>query len=133
MSSKPNNQQRTPIEFECNDCNGWIILNINTGLRGNFLVVCPNCNREHPRTFEKGEMTQSTSEIRIVHPVDGLKITRMANSAKEKIIPMKSAYSKTRRLQIVEKVRCGFLEDSKMMMLAREKGIIDGYEKYEES
>lgn len=94
---------RKLFEFFCNDCNGWILINLNEGLRGNFLVECPECGRKHPRTLtDSGKVVVTTTEYK-VNGKTQVKITRENyNNSGEVIVPMKSAYSKKPRLDEVE-------------------------------
>lgn len=90
---------RRLFEFFCNDCDGWILVNLNEQLRGEFLVECPSCKRQHPREFKNGEMVTSTTEIKVKGKV-GMSIVRnfAEGKGKEIIKPMPSAYSKKSRL-----------------------------------
>lgn len=108
-------------EFYCNDCDGWILLNLNTNLSGDFMVQCPNCGRKHPRTFEnKGgniEFRQDTTEYKIRgdRKLVAIRNFKEGDGKLEVIIPMKSAYSKKSRidkaLQSVSKIQAQAWKD----------------------
>ena len=97
------------FEFYCNDCDGWILVNLNEDLRGDIIVQCPKCGRRHPRTLVDGELTMPTFEVKVAGK-SKLKIIRGgADSADEVIVPMPSAYSKTSRLDLVQHKKTGGL------------------------
>jgi predicted Zn finger-like uncharacterized protein len=87
---------REMIEFECNDCQGFFRINLNLGVDGDFVVECPKCKRQHPRSIKKGEVVAATVEARIYRDGEGKRIKR---NGKENMkldvisVPM-SAYSK---------------------------------------
>jgi hypothetical protein len=100
---------RRIFEFYCNDCDGWILVNLNEELRGSILVQCPACGRRHPRTLVNGELATPTFEVKIagkskVHIVRG-----GSDLADEVIVPMPSAYSKESRLDKVQHKKTGGL------------------------
>lgn len=93
---------RTLIEFHCNDCNGWFIVNHNLSWDGDFLFVCPKCGREHPRHVSKGVMNDNRYEVRTIGgKTVPFNISRNASTASERIMPTMSAYSKEPRLEKV--------------------------------
>jgi hypothetical protein len=121
--------EKEPFEFYCNDCHGWFIVHLNTSIRGNFIIVCPNCEHEHPRTIEDGQMLERVDSNNRFTDFDNNRYnskTRVVirNHTKHKhdrIIPLKSAYSKKPRLHQLEKVRGGFLAESWVNKASGEK------------
>lgn len=100
---------REIIEFECNDCQGFFIVNLNTEINGDFRFVCPECQREHPRTVEGGKLVGREIE-RLYKDGIGKGVTRNgAEGRGERILIMKSAYSREKRLGKLE--RGGFLAE----------------------
>jgi|APFre7841882654_1041346.scaffolds.fasta_scaffold45719_3 hypothetical protein len=123
------------FEFYCNDCDGWILVNLNEDIRGEVVIRCPNCDREHPRNLENGEMTMpagygssKTDEIKIPKGIRvGMKITRNGTKdANDVIVPMKSAYSKTSRLDNVQNQRTGGLVGTVELWLQHALGFAEG-------
>ena len=118
---------RETFEFYCNDCFGWFLVNLNIHKRGDVAVICPNCDREHPRTIVDGEVLASNNwgfkdgdDNR--YKSNHLMINRTdINRNAERIIPMKSAYSKEPRLHLLERVRGGFLAEAWMRKAANEE------------
>lgn len=113
---------RRLYEFFCNDCDGWIMLTLNTNHSGNFGIKCPNCGRIHPRCFKKNEIQMPNSEVRVVGKKQPMSITREGYDTKEVIVPMNSAYSKKSRLDKLEKDR------GVMAELWARRAYEDGYE-----
>jgi predicted metal-binding protein len=100
---------RELIEFECNDCNGFFTVNLNLSINGNFLFVCPQCGRQHPRSVEKGQMNGKIIE-RIYNSGEGKRIRRNSmEGVGDRIIVPKSAYRKVSKLKEIEEARGGFL------------------------
>lgn len=64
-------------EFYCNDCDGYIRVKLNMALNIAIEVVCPNCERKHPRSIRNGLIYEGGND-----------------SSKEEIMVPKSAYSK---------------------------------------
>ena len=98
---------RELVEFHCNDCDGYFRVNLNLAVEGDFLVVCPKCGREHPRSIKAGKVVGDVIERIYRDGVGG----RMARNSKEGvgdriIVPM-SAYSKESMLERME--RGGFM------------------------
>jgi hypothetical protein len=94
---------RETVEFHCNDCSGYFLVNLNVGWTGMFLFVCPECGREHPRTITKGVMDSTQYGVRAMKdkkvPVSVTRDTYAEkDERRERIVVMKSAYSKTPRL-----------------------------------
>lgn len=94
---------RETVEFHCNDCVGYFLVNLNVNWTGMFLFVCPECGREHPRTITKGVMDSTSTEVRAMKdkkvPVSVQRDFQPEKDARrERIVVMKSAYSKTPRL-----------------------------------
>ena len=71
---------RELVEFHCNDCNGYFRVNLNLAIEGDFLLVCPKCGREHPRSVRAGRMVGNVIE-RIYRDGVGARMTR---NSKEK-------------------------------------------------
>jgi hypothetical protein len=109
---------RELIEFECNDCNGFFRVNLNLEIEGDFLFVCPQCGREHPRTIRKGEMVGDPWD-RFYPQGEGKRIARNNKEKGERIMVPKSAYSKESLLRNVEKG--GFLSALWMRKMAAEQ------------
>ena len=115
---------RTLIEFACNDCIGWFIVNINLGLDGYYAFVCPNCKRAHPREIVKGEVIQKTEEIRTRGNIKiNIRRDGASESNRERILAPISSYSKKPRLELLEKVKSGFMAEAWMRKAAAEIGI----------
>lgn len=122
---------RETFEFYCNDCIGWFLVNLNIAKRGDILVVCPNCAHEHPRSIADGKILADDDVWGYKdHDQNRYKtkkrvVTRACQDQKtaERIVPMKSSYSKKPRLHLLEKVRGGFLAESWMRKAAGEEGI----------
>jgi len=101
---------RRIFEFYCNDCDGWILVNLNEGLRGQVIVQCPNCGRRHPRTLEgSGEMTMPTFEVKVAGKSKVKFVRGGMDNTDEVIVPMPSAYSKKSRLDVVQHKKTGGL------------------------
>lgn len=68
-------------EFYCNDCDGYIRVRLNMAINAAVVVVCPKCNRKHPRIIKDGKIfdTYNAQDERY----------------REEICPTMSAYSKT--------------------------------------
>lgn len=112
---------RCYFEMFCNDCNGWILLNLNEGISGDFMIVCPNCGHEHPRTIKEGVMKED-NEVK-VKGKSRIVINRGSISGtRERIVPMKSAYNKDSRLHALEKKRGGFLAEKWLEKATGERG-----------
>jgi len=113
---------RTLIEFECNDCNGWFIVNFNFEWEGQFLFVCPQCGREHPRNIIKGVISEPRFEIRTIRgKAVPFNIDRYGSAERqgERIVVMKSAYSKTPRLEkVVEPGGTRLLAERRLELIA---------------
>lgn len=113
--------RREPFEFYCSECRGWFIVHLNVAIRGDYIIVCPNCNHEHPRIIRNGEMLEeATHEGCFTDPDKNRYKSKkrsvcrgreIEHSKRERIIPLKSAYSKQSRLHQLEKVRGGFLAE----------------------
>lgn len=122
---------REPMEVHCSNrsgCGGWFIVNLNMAVRGDYILVCPNCGREHARTIRDGAMKSNDQEARFVGGVGKIDIVHVGGGGKpgwERILPMKSAYSKTPRLELVKIVPCGYMNETWMRKAAAEKGAID--------
>ncbi len=41
-------------EFYCNDCDHYMRVKLNMALNISVKVVCPNCQRKHPRSIKNG-------------------------------------------------------------------------------
>jgi len=118
---------RQTFEFYCNDCHGYILVRLSMVKDQNILVVCPNCRREHPRVIKGGELKSELfkdkhgfycyGDDRYANN-DVLSRNHMENTG-ERILPMKSAYSKERRLHVVEKA--GFMAERWLEKAEREK------------
>ena len=68
-------------EFYCNDCDGYVRFKVNAALKDHrVVVVCPNCNRKHPRLVIDGRVYDKSSG--------------MGARDEEEVCPPKSAYSK---------------------------------------
>lgn len=105
----PQIAQRELIEMHCNDCNGYFTVNLNMEIEGDYVLVCPNCGHEHPRTIKKGEMVGDILE-RMYHTGEGKRVSRNNRSASaERIIVPKSAYSKQSRFKSIQDADRGFL------------------------
>jgi hypothetical protein len=112
---------RQLFEFYCNDCDGWFLVNLNTSIRGSYLIVCPSCGHEHPRTIQNNEMVLNQSDMAYYTDQDknqykrdtDFMVTRNAPAGKyERIVPSISAYSKTPRLNQLHMARGVFLADA---------------------
>ena len=84
----PDANGRVLCEFwcHCEDLSGgggYVYVKLNTNLEGNHVVKCPNCNHKHYRVVKGGIITNCRFHT-------GMDIA-------DEIIPMKSAYTKTRR------------------------------------
>ena len=76
----PNKDTEIFQEFYCNDCNGYIRLWLPSVLKKKSIVVrCPNCDREHPRTIENGQVIDNYNS---------------GGKSAEEICPTMAAYSK---------------------------------------
>lgn len=117
---------RETFEFYCNDCFGWFLVNLNIHKRGDVVVVCPNCCREHPRTIRDGKVLASDvwgfkDDDDNRYKSNKIMIYRTSNISVERIVPMKSAYSQKPRLHLLERVRGGFLAEAWMRKAANEE------------
>ena len=97
-------EQKEVYEFYCNDCDGWILLTLNPNLRGEFVVECPECHRQHPRWFRDGEIKPPygyENEIKALKGSKSIAIVRNGMEGRERDIikPLRSAYNKTPRLE----------------------------------
>ena len=45
-------------ELWCHDCSRYVQFDIDVGLDGNHVIVCPNCGHEHCRVVENGRVTE---------------------------------------------------------------------------
>ena len=45
-------------ELWCHDCQRYVQFDIDVGLDGNHVIVCPNCGHEHCRVVENGRVTE---------------------------------------------------------------------------
>ena len=119
---------RETFEFYCNDCDGWFLVNMNVYKRGDVMVVCPNCNHEHPRSIADGAVLASSdwgfkdSDYNRYKTNKRIVSRSYISKASERIVPMKSAYSKKPRLHLLERVRGGYLAESWMRKAAGEEG-----------
>lgn len=112
---------RELIEFYCNDCDGWFRVNLNLEIDGDFLFVCPECAREHPRTVAKGELTMKTKiDSRILSGGEGGRVRRGGNG-KERILVPKSSYSKKSQLKAIEHANKGFFAQAWAKLAAKEE------------
>lgn len=115
------------FEFFCNDCIGYILVRLNVNLDNHrVLVVCPNCGREHPRVVVKAELKTDVKKDKHGFYCSGddrynyaQRLDRNHDTIGERIVPMKSAYSKERRLEKVEKG--GFLAEKWLEKAEAEK------------
>lgn len=69
--------ERVWQEFYCNDCHGYIRLKLNMVLNYSVVVVCPNCDRKHPRVIKDGRIYEGGN-----------------GRTADEICPPKAAYSK---------------------------------------
>jgi hypothetical protein len=75
---------RVMQEFYCNDCDGYIMIQITANMHDKkVVIVCPECDRKHPRTIKKGQIIDNSH-----------------SSESYEICPVLSAYSKTPRTSI---------------------------------
>jgi len=44
-------------ELFCHECQNYVQFDIDTGLNGNHVLRCPNCDHEHCRVVENGVIT----------------------------------------------------------------------------
>lgn len=65
-------------EFYCNNCDGWFRVRLNMALNMSVKMICPNCQHEHHRHIDNGQIKDNGHSTTI----------------KEEICPPKSAYSK---------------------------------------
>lgn len=75
--------QRILTEFVCYCEFKYIYVWLNTGIDGNYEIVCPTCGHVHYRVIKGGHITNDRCAAGVEH--------------KERIIPMKSAAQKTQR------------------------------------
>jgi hypothetical protein len=107
---------------------GYFIVNWDMRRTGKFLFVCPNCQREHARTIKEGAMKSNDSEARFIGGVGKIDIEHTGGGHRpdwERVVVMKSAWSRKARLELLKVVPCGFLSDSWIRKAAAEKGAID--------
>jgi len=117
----PSVSQRELIEIHCNDCNGYFMVNLNLEIEGDYVLVCPNCGHEHPRTIKKGEMVGEVIE-RMYHTGEGKRITRTYRNSAERILVPKSCYSKESRLKEIGQANRGFLAQAWARLAGEQKG-----------
>jgi hypothetical protein len=77
------NGQRILTEFVCYCEKKYIYIWLNTGINGNYEIVCPTCGHVHYRSIKNGHITDDRYHNGSVH--------------KERIVPTKSAAQATRR------------------------------------
>lgn len=83
---------RDLFEFHCEgSCRGYTLVPLDVEEERDIILVCPNCKHEHYRTLRNGEITQ------IRHN------QRTDTDTVHRIEPVMSAFSKTSRLQHLEK------------------------------
>lgn len=116
---------RETIEFECNDCGKYFCVRLNLALEKDVLIQCPNakCNRQHPRTIEKGELTGDAIE-RLYKDGVGRRAKRNLKEGKgEVIIGLACTLSDTSRLDKIKETNAkkgGFLAGSWLRRAVRE-------------
>lgn len=77
---------RVMQEFYCNDCEGFIMIQITASLSNkNVVITCPECGRLHPRKIKNGQIIDDSH----------------SDTAYE-ICPMPSAYSKNPRTTVCQ-------------------------------
>ena len=69
--------KRIEAEFWCGMCQHYIYVKLNTGLEGNHIVVCPQCEHKHYRVVKGGVITSDRFDEK--------------RGIADEIIPMKSA------------------------------------------
>jgi len=120
---------------EKNGSGGYFIVNWNMNRIGMFIFVCPNCCREHARTLKEGEMKSNDLEARFIGGTGKIDIEHTGGGHKpgwERIIVLKSAWSRNARLELLKVVPCGFMSDLWIRKAAMEKGAIkDGTDEIE--
>lgn len=45
-------------ELWCHECQNYVQFDIDVGLNGNHVIVCPECGHEHCRVVENGRVTE---------------------------------------------------------------------------
>src|SRR5258708_5583780 len=124
---------RENFELYCSHCpadvagktGGYFIVNFEMTRRGQFLFVCPNCNREHARTIRDGEMQSNKYEARFIGGTGKVAVHHDGGGHRPgwpRILVQKSAWSKKPRLELTKIVPCGFLSDAWLRKTAAEKG-----------
>jgi len=127
------------FEFFCSHCpadpadktgktGAYFFVNWEMTRTGEFLFVCPNCNREHLRNITAGEMKSNATEamfvggeskqINIYHTGGGHK------PGVERILILKSAWHRGQMLEKLGVVRCGFMAAKWLEKAAKEKGAL---------
>jgi len=134
---------RENFEFYCSHCppddpkgkrGGYFIVTWDMDRTGQFLFICPHCGREHARTIKKGEMQSCEFEVRFQGGKGKIDIFHDGGGSRpgwERVIILKSAWSRTPRLELVTAVRCGFMNDAWLRLVAAEKGLIERNEERE--
>lgn len=77
------NGQRVLTEFVCYCDKKYIYVWLNTGINGNYEIVCPTCGHVHYRAIKDGHITDDRFVSSSAH--------------KERILPMPSAAQNKRR------------------------------------
>jgi len=126
---------RELIEIHCNDCDGFFTVNLNLEIEGDFLFVCPECSRAHPRSVKKGElvdlaavdMAESTARSmwkkRVYSNGEGERATRnYKEGVGERIKVPKSCYSKESRLKAIAQANKGFFARAWASIVSKEEG-----------
>lgn len=116
-----------PADPETKQRGGYFLVNWDMDRRGKVLFVCPNCEREHARTIRDGQMKSNDTEARFIGGVGKIDVYHDGGGHKpgwERILVGKSAWSRTRRLEILNIVPCGFLNARWQEKAAAEKGLI---------
>lgn len=75
--------KRVLTEFTCYCKKKYIYVYLNTGVDGNYTIVCPTCGHEHHRTIKGGFITEDRFTKTDVYC--------------ERIVPMPSAAQETKR------------------------------------
>lgn len=102
---------RELIEFQCEKCSGFFLLNLRLQMEGCYAFACPSCDKEHARSVAKS-LGKVRARDRLCLKGIGHRMTQTKKKPEDRVVVPKSAFSKVSRIEEVE--RGGYLADSFM-------------------
>ena len=88
------NELKERTEIECHECGRMIYADIDLGINGNHVIICP-CKHEHCRVVRNGRITSSRWANRNTIVANYVAFTTTASTSQISSIPYWSSSSST--------------------------------------